>query len=72
MRALGPMLAVVLLGVLATRPTAGLPAGGPLNRVNTFYDTTSILKLIETRWNLRPLGPRDAAAHDLTAALDLR
>ncbi|HEX4835914.1 MAG TPA: alkaline phosphatase family protein, partial [bacterium] len=39
---------------------------------HTFYDTTSILKLIETRWNLRPLGPRDAAAHDLTAALDLR
>jgi phospholipase C len=38
---------------------------------HTVYDTTSILKLIETRWNLRPLGPRDAVAHDLTNALDL-
>ena len=37
---------------------------------HTFYDTTSILKLIETRWNLRPLGTRDAAANDLTNAFD--
>jgi phospholipase C len=36
---------------------------------HTFYDTTSILKLIETRWNLRPLGSRDAGANDLTGAL---
>jgi phospholipase C len=35
------------------------------------YDTTSILKLIETRFGLAPLGPRDAAAADLTAALNL-
>lgn len=38
---------------------------------HTTYDTTSILKLIEARYGLEPLGPRDAAAADLTAALDL-
>jgi phospholipase C len=38
---------------------------------HTTYDTTSILKLIETRWGLTPLGDRDAHAADLTNALDL-
>ena len=38
---------------------------------HTPYDTTSILKLIETRFGLEPLGPRDAAAADLTNALSL-
>ncbi len=38
---------------------------------HTTYDTTSILKLIATRFGLPPLGPRDAAAADLTAALNL-
>lgn len=38
---------------------------------HTQYDTTSILKLIERRWNLAPLGTRDAAANDLSNALDL-
>ncbi len=37
---------------------------------HTLYDTTSILKTIELRWNLPPLGSRDAAAHDLFAAFD--
>jgi phospholipase C len=37
---------------------------------HTVYDTTSILKLIETRWHLVPLGERDADAADLTNALD--
>lgn len=37
----------------------------------TQYDTTSILKLIETRFRLEPLTTRDAAANDLTNALDL-
>ena len=32
---------------------------------HTVYDTTSILKLIETRYGLVPLGTRDAAAADL-------
>lgn len=38
---------------------------------HTRYDTTSILKLIATRFGLEPLGPRDAAAADLTATLNL-
>lgn len=37
---------------------------------HTPYETTSILKLIETRWNLAPLGRRDAAANDLLNAFD--
>jgi phospholipase C len=37
---------------------------------HTQYDSTSILKLIETRWGLAPLGPRDAAADGLTGAFD--
>jgi acid phosphatase len=37
---------------------------------HTQYDTTSILKLIETRWSLAPLGTRDAAAAPLTNAFD--
>ena len=32
---------------------------------HTHYDTTSILKLIETRFELEPLTDRDARAHDL-------
>ncbi|QSA98746.1 alkaline phosphatase family protein [Methylococcus sp. EFPC2] len=39
---------------------------------HTVYDTTSILKLIENRWNLTPLGTRDAKATSLERALDLR
>ena len=38
---------------------------------HTTYDTTSILKLIETRWHLPPLGDRDARAADLANALQL-
>jgi phospholipase C len=34
------------------------------------YDHTSVLKLIETRWNLPPLTARDAAAADMTDMLD--
>lgn len=37
---------------------------------HTQYDTTSILNLIETRWGLRPLGSRDAAANPLEGAFD--
>jgi len=35
---------------------------------HTLYDTTSILKLIEMRWGLAPLGTRDAAANGLEGA----
>jgi phospholipase C len=38
---------------------------------HTQYDTTSILKFIERRWDLKPLGVRDASANDLSNALDL-
>jgi phospholipase C len=37
---------------------------------HTPYDTTSILKFIETRWGLAPLGTRDAQANDLSHAFD--
>jgi phospholipase C len=37
---------------------------------HTYYDTTSIMKLIERRWGLAPLGTRDAAASDLSNAFD--
>jgi phospholipase C len=34
------------------------------------FDHTSILKLIEWRWNLEPLTVRDATANNLALALD--
>lgn len=37
-----------------------------------FYDTTSILKLIETRYGLAPLGERDAKANNLIHTLRLK
>lgn len=37
---------------------------------HTQYDTTSLLALIEHRYNLAPLTARDAAAADLSAAFD--
>jgi phospholipase C len=37
----------------------------------TTYDHTSILRTIESRWELAPLAARDRAANDLTAELDL-
>lgn len=37
---------------------------------HTPYDTTSILKLIETRFGLEPLGPRDAKADGMLNAFD--
>lgn len=40
--------------------------------VSTVFDNTSILKLIEWRWNLQPLTPRDASSDvgNLAFALD--
>lgn len=37
---------------------------------HTPYETVSILKLIETRWNLQPLGKRDAQADAMLNAFD--
>jgi phospholipase C len=34
------------------------------------FDHTSILKMIEWRWRLKPLTPRDRHAHNLATALD--
>ncbi len=39
---------------------------------STVYDHTSILKLIEEKWNLPPLTRRDAAAHAPLDMLDLQ
>jgi len=36
------------------------------------YDHTSVLKMIEWRWDLRPLTVRDASANNLAEVLDLR
>ena len=37
-----------------------------------FYDTSSILALIEHRWGLKPLNARDAAANDMQGAFEFR
>jgi phospholipase C len=37
---------------------------------HTQYDTVSILKFIEHRYHLQPLGTRDASANDLTSAFE--
>jgi len=34
------------------------------------YDHTSVLKLLEWRWNLRPLTVRDSTANNLAEVLD--
>jgi acid phosphatase len=39
---------------------------------HTAYDTTSILKFIEMRFNLAPLASRDAAAADLSNAFNVK
>jgi phospholipase C len=38
---------------------------------HTIYDTTSILRTIEVRWGLKPLGTRDAKVNDLHNAFPL-
>ena len=38
---------------------------------HNLYETTSILRLIENRWGLQPLGSRDATAPDLIKTLNL-
>jgi phospholipase C len=37
---------------------------------HALYDHTSVLRLIEWRWNLEPLSVRDASANNLAAALE--
>ena len=38
---------------------------------HTLYGTTSILATIERRWDLAPLGTRDASANDLRRAFTM-
>jgi len=47
------------------------PYARPGHVTSTVYDHTSVLKLIERKWNLPPLTRRDAAANDPLDALDL-
>ena len=58
--------------VVASPFTKGNPANPRVD--STVFDNTSILKLIETRWNLRPLTARDASSDvgNLATALDLQ
>ena len=65
----------VLLGlrvptVIASPFSAGLPLFPRVN--STIFDHTSVLKLIEWRWNLTPLTTRDTSAEigNLASALD--
>jgi phospholipase C len=37
---------------------------------HTVYDHTSVLALVETKWNLPALTRRDAAAHNMLDMLD--
>ena len=39
---------------------------------HTQYDTTSILATIEQRWNVAPLGTRDAAVNDLSSVFNAK
>jgi phospholipase C len=48
------------------------PYARPGHVTSTVYDHTSILKLIERKWNLPPLTRRDAEANDPLDALDLQ
>lgn len=48
------------------------PWARPLYVSHFVYDHTSILKLVETKWNLPALTFRDANAHPLLDMLDLR
>ncbi len=55
------------------RVPAGLvsPYARPGHVSHTVYDHTSVLKLVETKWNLPALTRRDAAANDLLDMVDL-
>ena len=43
---------------------------GPFVVDHTQYDTTSILRTIEQRYSLAPLGSRDAAVNSLANVFD--
>ncbi len=58
---------------LSFRVPAGVvsPYGRPGHVSSTVYDHTSVLRLVETKWNLPALTRRDAAANDLLDLVDL-
>ncbi len=57
----GPRIPAILAGPFAKQ--------GYVSHIQ--FDTTSILRLIESRWHLQPLAIRDAAANNLALALDM-
>jgi phospholipase C len=57
----GPRIPAILAGRFARRAYVS----------HVQFDTTSLLKLMESRWRLAPLASRDAAANNLSKALDL-
>ncbi len=71
-----PMLAPTDVPGAFDRLGFRVPAGvvGPYARKNhvshTVYDHTSVLRLVETKWNLPALTRRDAAANDLLDMVD--
>jgi phospholipase C len=54
--------------IVASPFSVGKPSSPRID--STLYDHTSILKLIEWRWNLAPLTRRDAATDNLALALN--
>ena len=48
-----------------------IPAGTVYHPSTGWVDHTAIIKTLTTRWNLQSLGPRDAAAPDLSELLTL-
>jgi len=48
------------------------PKGGLPQPNRSGIDHTSVLRMIEWRWNLRPLTIRDVTAQNLATALDFR
>jgi phospholipase C len=62
----GPRVPTVLVSPLIAAGTVFRVAAGA-----TAFDHTSILKTIETRWNLQPLTARDAVASDVGNVLTL-
>jgi phospholipase C len=54
------LLGMRVPGVVASPFSSGNPANPLINPL--VYDHTSVLKLIEWRWGLQPLTPRDASS----------
>jgi len=70
------MATIVACGGFGATPAAPTLIVSPFLRGNfvvdhTQYDTTSILATIERRWDVAPLGSRDANANDLRRSFTL-